>query len=100
LLFLFNPAVRSLRSVQQASLLKNAQFKLGCRRHVCLGKKKGGDGVGTTKRGKGSKLMLLVDGTGPPGPSTSIGRKPVEVTLIEPLPDSAVTPYVAGSRRR
>lgn len=32
LLFLFNPVVRSLRSLQQASLLKNVQRKLGCPR--------------------------------------------------------------------
>jgi hypothetical protein len=32
LLFLFNPLVRSLRSLQQASLLKNVQRKLGCPR--------------------------------------------------------------------
>ena len=32
LLFLFNPVVRSLRSLQQASQLKNVQKKLGCSR--------------------------------------------------------------------
>jgi hypothetical protein len=32
LLFLFNPVVRSLRSLQQASTLKNVQRKLGCPR--------------------------------------------------------------------
>lgn len=32
LLFLFNPAVRSLRALQQASQLKNVQKKLGCPR--------------------------------------------------------------------
>jgi hypothetical protein len=32
LLFLFNPVVRSLRAIQQASALRNVQRKLGCRR--------------------------------------------------------------------
>jgi hypothetical protein len=32
LLFLFNPIVRSLRAIQQASELKNVQKKLGCAR--------------------------------------------------------------------
>ena len=32
LLFLFNPCLRSLRALQQASGLKNVQRKLGCRR--------------------------------------------------------------------
>jgi len=36
LLFLFNPAVKSLRSLQQASELKNMQKKLGCPR-ISLG---------------------------------------------------------------
>jgi len=36
LLFLFNPAVKSLRSLQQTSELKNVQKKLGCPR-ISLG---------------------------------------------------------------
>src|SRR3989337_2466600 len=32
LLFLFNPVVRSLRAIQQASQLRNVQRKLGCLR--------------------------------------------------------------------
>ena len=32
LLFLFNPVVRSLRAIQQASELRNVQRKLGCQR--------------------------------------------------------------------
>jgi hypothetical protein len=32
LLFFFNPVVRSLRSIQQASQLRNVQRKLGCLR--------------------------------------------------------------------
>jgi hypothetical protein len=32
LLFLFNPVLRSLRALQQASTLKNVQRKLGCAR--------------------------------------------------------------------
>ena len=32
LLFMFNPVVRSLRAIEQASELRNVQRKLGCQR--------------------------------------------------------------------
>ena len=50
--------------------------------------------MGPTKRGKGSKLMLLVDGSGLPLAIDVHSARPAEVTLIEPLLDQAVTPYV------
>jgi transposase len=64
-------------------------------RHVCLGKK-GGDRVGPTKRGKGTKLMVLVDGTGLPLAIDVDSASPADVRLIEPLIDEAVTPEVPG----
>ena len=63
--------------------------------HVCLGKK-GGDCVGPTKRGKGCKLMVLVDGNGLPLAVDVHAASPAEVTLIEPLLDQAVTSHVPG----
>jgi transposase len=59
---------------------------------------KGGDRVGPTKRGKGSKLMLLVDGAGLPLAIDIDSASPAEVTLIEPLLDEAVTPFVPDRR--
>ena len=49
--------------------------------------KKGGAEVGKTKRGKGTKIMLLVDGEGTPLAANTCSASPNEVTLIEPLLD-------------
>ena len=48
------------------------------RRHVRLGKKRG-DLIGPTKRGKGTKLMLLVDGAGLPLAVDVDSASPAEV---------------------
>ena len=64
-----------------------------CRRHVRLGEKRG-DLVGPTKRGKGTKLMLLVDGAGLPLAVDIDCASLAEVNLIEPLLDQGVTPCV------
>ena len=58
-----------------------------CRWHVCLGKKRG-EMVGPTKRGKGTKIMVLSDGRGLPIGATIASASPAEVTLIESLLDS------------
>jgi hypothetical protein len=63
------------------------------RRHVRLGKKRG-DLIGPTKRGKGTKIMLLVDGAGLPLAIDVDSASPAEVGLIEPLLDQAVTEYL------
>jgi transposase len=49
--------------------------------------KKGGADVGKTKRGKGTKIMLLVDGAGTPLAANTHSASPAEVKLIEPLLD-------------
>jgi transposase len=54
------------------------------RRHVFSGQKRGLC-VGKTKRGKGTKVMLLVDGHGTPLGVDIASASPAEVTLIEPL---------------
>jgi transposase len=53
-----------------------------CRRDVLLGKK-GGPLVGKTKRGKGTKCLVLVDGEGTPLGSYLDSASPAEVTLLE-----------------
>jgi transposase len=55
-----------------------------CRRNVFIGKKRG-DQVGKTKRGKGTKIMVLTDGNGLPIATATASASPHEVTLIEPL---------------
>jgi len=59
-------------------------FRVVRRRHVLPGKKRG-DLVGKTKRGKGTKIMVLADGRGIPLGATIASASPHEVTLIEPL---------------
>lgn len=63
------------------------------RRYICLGKKRG-DRIGKTRRGKGTKIMALSDGNGLPLAVDVAAANCAEVNLIEPLIDSAVTPYV------
>jgi transposase len=63
------------------------------RRYVRPGKKRG-DLIGPTKRGKGTKLLLLVDGAGLPLAVDVDSASPAEVTLIEPLLNRAVTHFV------
>jgi transposase len=63
---------------------KNQPQGVLCRRNVFLGKK-GGDEVGKTKRGKGTKTMVLTDGNGLPLGALTASASPHEVTLIEPL---------------
>lgn len=72
---------------------QNRLAGVDCRRHVFVRKKRG-DLVGKTKRGKGTKIMVLSDGKGLPLAVTVESATPAEVTLIEPLIDQAVTPHV------
>ena len=53
-----------------------------CGRHLCFGKKRG-DAVGKTKRGKGTKLMVVADGQGIPVGVSLHSASPAEVTLVE-----------------
>lgn len=52
------------------------------RRDLCS-REKGGAGVGKTKRGKGTKLMAVADGTGFPIAAHAAPANPHEVTLVE-----------------
>jgi transposase len=57
--------------------------------HIFSGKK-GGLCVGKTKRGKGTKIMVLVDGRGLPLSVDVVNASPNEVALIEPLLEKRV----------
>jgi transposase len=59
--------------------------------HIFLGEKRGSC-VGKTKRGKGTKTMVLVDGRGLPLGAEIASASPHEVTLIEPLLDRRILP--------
>lgn len=59
--------------------------------YIFLGEKRGSC-VGKTKRGKGTKTMVLVDGRGLPLGAEIASASPHEVTLIEPLLDRRILP--------
>lgn len=60
------------------------------RRHVCVGKKRGLK-VGKTKRGKGTKLMVIADASGLPIAVHTSSASPHEITLVEATLDETVT---------
>lgn len=53
------------------------------RRRELRPREKGGPGVGTTKRGKGTKWMVLVDGRGTPLGAYLDSASPSEISLLE-----------------
>ncbi|QDT89924.1 Transposase DDE domain protein [Gimesia algae] len=77
---------RTLRPPKAGGLVRSIRG-----RHILPRKKKGAD-VGKTKRGKGTKLMLLVDGNGLPLALDRTSASPAEVKLIESLLDQRVLP--------
>lgn len=60
------------------------------RRDLCGGEKRG-FGVGKTKRGKGTKLMAVADGSGLPIAIHATSASPHEVTLVEDTLDRRFT---------
>jgi transposase len=77
-------------------------FELGrdlCRRHVFPGKK-GGACVGKTKRGKGTKLMVVADGKSVPLGIQLAAASPNEVTLIESTLERVAVPRKGRGRPR
>ena len=60
------------------------------RRHL-RGGEKGGSKVGKTKRGKGTKLMVIADAHGLPLALHTASASPHEVTLVEATLDETVT---------
>jgi transposase len=60
--------------------------------------KKGGSAVGKTKRGKGSKWMVVVDGQGIPLGSTITSASPAEVRLAEETLETIKVPRKGRGR--
>ena len=60
------------------------------RRHLRSGEK-GGPAVGKTKRGKGTKLMVIADANGLPVAVHTTSASPHEVTLVEATLDETLT---------
>jgi transposase len=69
------------------------------RRLVCPGEK-GGSDVGKTKRGKGSKWMVVVDGQGIPLGIHVTSAAPSEMTLVDATLRTIAVPQPRGGRRR
>jgi transposase len=65
------------------------------RRRELHAREKGGDAVGLTKRGKGSKCMVVVDGEGIPLGATIHSASPAESSLIETTLDTITKPQKA-----
>ncbi len=61
---------------------------------------KGGDAVGKTKRGKGTKWMVLVDGQGLPLGVRLESASPAEVTLVEATLQEVRVPRPKGRPRQ
>jgi len=66
-----------------------------CRWDFCSGKKRG-DGVGKTKRGKGTKIMGLTDAFGLPVAVDATSASPHEVTLVDDTLDACFLENVPG----
>lgn len=74
----------------QARRTGRDQLGRGDRRWDVFPGEKRGLCVGKTKRGKGTKIMVLIDGHGTPTAAEIASASPAEVTLIEPLLDKRV----------
>ena len=70
-----------------------------CRRNVCAGKKRGA-AVGKTKRGKGTKYLVVVDGQGIPLGSHTDSASPAEVRLLDKVMADIRVPKKGPGRPR
>lgn len=77
---------RQARSARMAGVGRDV-----CRRELHA-REKGGDAVGLTKRGKGTKCMVVVDGEGIPLGATIHSASPAESSLIETTLDTITKP--------
>jgi hypothetical protein len=92
-----------------AQYLACLSFGTGRARHTGLGRKfsgcqlrsskKRGECVGKTKRGKGTKWMVVVDGSGIPLGSQLASASPAEVTLAESTLKKVSVPQPRGRAR-
>jgi transposase len=77
---------------QQARPTRLAGMGGDVRGRELYAREKRGDAVGTTKRGKGTKCMVVVDGEGIPIGATIHSASPAESKLIETTLDSISRP--------
>jgi transposase len=70
-----------------------------CGRQLCS-RQKGGEKVGKTKRGKGTKWMVVVDGQGIPLGNYLDSASPAEVTLLEKTIEVIAVPRQGRGRPR
>ena len=63
-------------------------------------RKKGGDAIGKTKRGKGTKCMVVVDGEGVPLGASVHSASPAEIMLIEETLKTISVPRSGPGRPR
>jgi transposase len=63
------------------------------RRNLCSGKKRG-DGVGKTKKGKGTKIMGLTDAFGLPVAIDTTSAQPHEIKLVDQTLDACYADYL------
>ena len=84
--------------------------RIGCKRPAAMGRglpgwqlracQKGGDAVGKTKRGKGTKWMVLGDGEGVPLGVRLESASPAEVTLADATLNQVCVPRAKGRPRQ
>lgn len=80
------PVSRSLDPIaRDARRVSRHRLGRGDRRRDVFASKKRGASVGDTKKGKGTKLMIMIDGNGTPLSIDVTGANHAEVKLIEPL---------------
>jgi len=77
-----------------------AQLGAGVHRWLVRVGKKGGADVGKTRRGKGSKWMVVVDGQGVPLGIHVTSASLAEVSLVEPTLNAIRVPRRRGGRPR
>jgi transposase len=77
-----------------------AELGRDLRRRELHAREKGGDAVGKTKRGKGTKCMVVVDGEGVPLGATIHSASPAEVKLLEGTMNTIAVPRNGPGRPR
>jgi transposase len=91
-------AARLARVSAPARRAQTARLERVFHRRELRSRQKGGDGVGKTKRGKGTKWMVVVDGKGVPLGKQLGSASPAEVTLAEPTLASIAVPRQGRGR--
>lgn len=91
---------RVARLLEQARPARMAEVGRDVCRRELHAREKRGDAVGKTKRGKGTKCMVVVDGEGVPLGATIHSASPAEVTLLEETISTIAVPRGGPGRPR